>query len=610
MIHYRRGVRTVRLLACLFIMLISTSVVSTELQIGSNVQTDIEGPQVLEYFDIELSCSEPEVTQEGGSTTITIDDTKLIFIPTHPILPTRLISLYIPGRYMVTSVDILGVDTRGLGSDFTIEPASLPICPGCEPIASEKDDSIYASSDPYPSAVFEVLDIRKTMGYNLYQISLFPVTYYPVNGTLFFHPRIKIRVHLKLGEQIEREPPKSERDFIKTLVDNDFALDETYEAVIAPVEPTPPPGCGNGECDEGETSETCCLDCGCTDDLTCMDETCRLLDLGESCDQNAECESFYCSIVCTMLDDGEVCTYDRQCNSGQCVEGECARASRGEPCDRDEGCITRHCIDGTCTALPLGGPCLRDHECISYHCIKRSCVTLERGQPCLGDIECTSGMCRDKICFGLPVGTPCKDGSECGSYLCIGGECRSLDDGERCTRNEECTSVHCNRSICCRKGAECCETDDHCPDGMTCQSNACTVSSDLAETLRDTLRKDPAVGTRLQEMEGGGWLLSAPIFTETSDDVYRFSYEATKNGERVSITGTINLRTGDLEDVSLPEKEVPSGSGWTILIVLLVLAVSAVALMQMRSEEVAMDDYGEFPEGEGPALSEEYAEHR
>ncbi|MDP7493142.1 MAG: hypothetical protein QGG26_09250 [Candidatus Undinarchaeales archaeon] len=60
------------------------------------------------------------------------------------------------------------------------------------------------------------------------------------------------------------------------------------------------PQCGDGKCQENETSETCCKDCGCPEDMTCRDDTC----VARAPDNTRQCDTF-----CGRVTEPEICSF-------------------------------------------------------------------------------------------------------------------------------------------------------------------------------------------------------------------------------------------------------------------------------------------------------------
>lgn len=89
--------------------------------------------------------------------------------------------------------------------------------------------------------------------------------------------------------------------------------------------------CGNGNCDETETTENCCKDCGCKNGLECDDNRCREKPVNK-CNNDIECDDKDPSTedVCTSSPKeckhmgGKLCEKNDDCDDGnECTKDEC-----------------------------------------------------------------------------------------------------------------------------------------------------------------------------------------------------------------------------------------------------------------------------------------------
>ncbi len=235
----------------LLLVLLPSLVLSTELDVGTNIATSEMYSQQLRYFNVDVAFSDPVLTMEDGSTSITIENTTLVSEPTHPMLPMRIVTLYIPEGYQVSSVEVIELVTRSLGADHQVLPAPYPISP-IDHKPSERNTSIYGSPEPFPPQSFMTYGTRRLMGYNVFQVATFPITYYPINGSLLFHPRIRIRAQLEWTGTEGPGKEEEERGFISSIVENDFALEEGFGTPVVP-DHSDSDGAGEGEGESGTT---------------------------------------------------------------------------------------------------------------------------------------------------------------------------------------------------------------------------------------------------------------------------------------------------------------------------------------------------------------------
>ncbi|MEK6951721.1 MAG: hypothetical protein AABX29_01785 [Nanoarchaeota archaeon] len=97
--------------------------------------------------------------------------------------------------------------------------------------------------------------------------------------------------------------------------------------------------CGDGNCDETETSDNCCNDCGCKNGLECNDNKCREKPVNK-CNSDAECNDNDSSTEdkCTgspkeckhiggkICEKNEDCDDDNECTKDECKNSDCFNA--------------------------------------------------------------------------------------------------------------------------------------------------------------------------------------------------------------------------------------------------------------------------------------------
>ena len=233
--HLNRGT-AIRYRLLLFMFIIASIGTSTNVDINSNILLGESCPQELDFFTVALTFSDPTIIQDGDSANVFIEDTASIEIPSHPQLPRKVITLYIPEGYDASTIEVLSFDTTDKGSGHDVAPVSGPFCPSCGGGGGppEKDPTIYGSSDPYPANVAEVANTQSVKDYKKISLAVYPITYHPLNGTLYFHSSISIKVPTGAAGSQNADRSLEERDYIRSLVDNDFALEDKFEAYVAP----------------------------------------------------------------------------------------------------------------------------------------------------------------------------------------------------------------------------------------------------------------------------------------------------------------------------------------------------------------------------------------
>lgn len=190
--------------------------------------------------------------------------------------------------------------------------------------------------------------------------------------------------------------------------------------------------------------------------------------VSDECAEDADCAA---TETCAVADDGaRICTSD--CSAvNPCPEGEactqvdgariCVAAGEGElgdECDDNAQCASGACVlageTSVCVIL-----CEDDSDCSgAARCyttdLARVCLTPvdDRvvGEACTSPTQCDSGLCASQATDDATCVAPCGEGESCGGgTLCAelqSGEracLRGLDDGEICTTPDLCKSGRC-----------------------------------------------------------------------------------------------------------------------------------------------------------------------
>jgi len=171
----------------------------------------------------------------------------------------------------------------------------------------------------------------------------------------------------------------------------DGGLDGPGDDVITP-EGSPPPTCGDGKCDDGETCQTCALDCGTCS--TCGNGTC---DSGETCSNcPMDCGE------CAVCGDGKCEMPQENCQNCAPDCGICPGCGDGKCTPPNETCFSCPADCGNCTGCG-DGKCESNETCASCPqdcgscdvCGNGVCQTGESCSNCPSDC----GACMVKSCF-------------------------------------------------------------------------------------------------------------------------------------------------------------------------------------------------------------------
>jgi cysteine-rich repeat protein len=275
-------------------------------------------------------------------------------------------------------------------------------------------------------------------------------------------------------------------------------------------EPPPPPNCGNGELNAGET-----CDDGNNEDGDCCNRNCQLDAAGTECsDGNACTEGDTCNAggICQTgapldCNDGEFCTTDSCDAATGCVN---LAAHEGEPCDDQNVCtMTDVCGGGSCRGVPVPvGGCDDGDECtVSDTCSDGVCV----GEALCGNgrLDATPAACAEECDDG---NTASLDGCSdvCTYDSVLGGkgkkECLLQIAFDAPVRDEKGDVAKVQR---CTDGAPC----DHQPEPNVCgfvlaaclgqadpRLPECAAAPLSALSLKKPGRKDATNRTRFEEV--------------------------------------------------------------------------------------------------------------
>ncbi len=278
------------------------------------------------------------------------------------------------------------------------------------------------------------------------------------------------------------------------------------------------------------------------------------------CIQHADCVAgYYCNPehkCVPLMDVGEPCAGDAECQSGFCVDGYCCDGPCGGVCEScgivgSEGTCSLFAPDidpasecgackvcdgsGTCKPVPadadpkedcagtpasacgLDGWCNGTGSCRVWAsgtvCMQQSCVAdvVYVADQCDGKGVCADAgtkLCKPYHCdaTGTDCLNGCEDDGDCqAAYYCLGNTCVAKKaNGETCTQIKECLSGFCVDGYCCDKGC----------------TGACRSCSIVAGTCKlQTPGSDPegdCGGCKVCDVSGA--CVSAPSGTDPKGD--------------------------------------------------------------------------------------------
>ncbi len=232
-------------------LLITTSVVAA---LGTS-----EKNNDLKILSYNFSLPTPKLvtkTVENGDYTFIETPESIGIGDSHgaPMLPVQVISLLLPPMKTVSNVVVDGTKVQMNLENYNliekpIFPYQDPVPFGDAPKEFTIDSKIYTKNALYPNNIDKEYHIGYSRGYTIFDISINPVQYNPVKGTLFYYPEITLDIELKDTEpnQFYRNNGEDEA-WVEKLVYNSEITD-TYTSEI------PIFGYDGGLCDPEDTNE-------------------------------------------------------------------------------------------------------------------------------------------------------------------------------------------------------------------------------------------------------------------------------------------------------------------------------------------------------------------
>ena len=157
----------------------------------------------------------------------------------------------------------------------------------------------------------------------------------------------------------------------------------------------PASGCGNLECDDDETCESCPGDCGCACGESCVDEAC----LFTACD-GRECGDDGCEGSCGECPEHYVCENGRCEVDAVCDDASCDPGETCGNCPEDCGCgCGEECFEDTCKFVACDGKDCGDDGCGGV------CGECDPADVCAATCEegglCGPAFLEEELCDGV-----------------------------------------------------------------------------------------------------------------------------------------------------------------------------------------------------------------
>ena len=219
--------RTVGRLGVVFAICLAMVMTSAVTAIGTSMKLD--QTILSNRLSYSFEFKEPNVQLKNSDyTTITLPGCLAMGKQAgDPAMPVKMIQLLLPPKKTVSHINVIGtpVTVQIPNIDLTEKPIfpqqqSVPIGSD-EPEQFTINSNVYSSDANYPSTIYSDYTVGYSHGYAILSLSLNPMQYNPVEGTLVYYPKMTMSITLKNSNanQFYGNNP-SDAEYVKTLVSN------------------------------------------------------------------------------------------------------------------------------------------------------------------------------------------------------------------------------------------------------------------------------------------------------------------------------------------------------------------------------------------------------
>jgi hypothetical protein len=200
---------------------------------GANTTTPIEHYSRMEgTLTVSIPVGEYEITETPQNHEVSIKGYGHLLIPGQPNIPSKIFSLAIPPGAIVQDVQFSTENSIVLPRVYQIAPCVLPRVIGKEDPALYAADqlcyeqnyqSIYGKDAPYPASIGEIVGTGGYRKYNLVDVRITPVIYYPLSGKVIYNQDITVTIHYTFPEGSSNE---------NIMIDNLPETEKTAQDII------------------------------------------------------------------------------------------------------------------------------------------------------------------------------------------------------------------------------------------------------------------------------------------------------------------------------------------------------------------------------------------
>lgn len=174
------------------------------------VVAPIIATEVIEEFENESIIitlkSEPYtlIQNNDGQTEISIENFGSTLVPGCPKLPSKTFTVGVPPNAEIVSIELIDEHSERIPGNFEILPTPPESSDGNK-VDYNINEEIYASSDPYPTSVYQYLGMSQFRKYNCARIRFNPISYIPAIGSITYYSDITLKINYRVTSKITEQ---------------------------------------------------------------------------------------------------------------------------------------------------------------------------------------------------------------------------------------------------------------------------------------------------------------------------------------------------------------------------------------------------------------------
>ena len=153
--------------------------------------------EIVQMYSFERPQIQSVIIQDIVYDQIIMSDTSGDSNPGEPNLPSKGIKLLLPQGTEITDIEIISGEKVYLGSNFNIIPTQeqIKLSEKNSDFMHNPDQLIYASEKVFPESLFNSVGTYSFRGYEILVMTLYPVQYLPVTGSLYYYKDLTVIVN-------------------------------------------------------------------------------------------------------------------------------------------------------------------------------------------------------------------------------------------------------------------------------------------------------------------------------------------------------------------------------------------------------------------------------